>query len=521
MELNDNGVKVSRTASDISASSSSDELTASSSDSCVTISSINGNTITLNGGASVGSSTITVSYGSHTATCSASVVVTPTETSVANANSSTSITTNYGKVDVIWLSGTGNTVASTPNAPELNGMTPVSWTKSGDTWTEDATTQTTYYNYTAGTGNTDNTLSMWANAKNTTTAGDSYFVWIPRYAYRIIYYDKDYTTDTTAKIIGYYDGWGMWKAEDGSVKYKLSDEESTIETVDYGGNKYIVHPAFCNGTTDGYGNGQWSAPLKGFWVAKYEMSQSTTDATKAVSIPAVASWRSINIGKCYTTSYNYDRGKESHLMKNSEWGAVAYLTQSQYGRNGHEININNSSSYITGNGGESTSASSTSEAPNPYNTTTGAKASTTGNVYGVYDMSGGAWEYTAGYDKQGSSSYVEGSSYGLNMTKEAKDGANYISTKYITAYSNGTSTYSGTKIYDVGKVGDATKEVYKGSGNYSWAPNSDYAYFVYSSYPFFIRGGYCGNGAVAGVFYSYYSSGYRDSDNSFRAVLCP
>ena len=190
MELNDNGVKVSRTASDISASSSSDELTASSSDSCVTIGSINGNTITLNGGASVGSSTITVSYGSHTASCSASVVVTPTETSVANANSSTPITTNYGKVDVIWLSGTGNTVASTPNAPELNGMTPVSWTKSGDTWTEDATTQTTYYNYTAGTGNTDNTLSMWANAKNTTAAGDSYFVWIPRYAYRIIYYDK-------------------------------------------------------------------------------------------------------------------------------------------------------------------------------------------------------------------------------------------------------------------------------------------------------------------------------------------
>ena len=530
MELNDNGVKVSRTASDISASSSSDELTASSSDSCVTIGSINGNTITLNGGASVGSSTITVSYGSHTATCSASVVVvTPTETSVANANSSTSITTNYGKVDVIWLSGTGNTVASTPNAPELNGMTPVSWTKSGDTWTEDATTQTTYYNYTAGTGNTDNTLSMWANAKNTTTAGDSYFVWIPRYAYRIIYYDKDYNTDATAKIVGYYDGWGMWKAEDGSVKYKLSDEESTIETVDYGGNKYIVHPAFCNGTTDGYGNGQWSSDLKGFWVAKYEMSRNgATDSnagsgysTTFKSVPNVKSARSIAIENMYTVAYNYDRGKESHLMKNSEWGAVAYLTQSQYGRNGHEIDINNSSSYITGNGGGSTSASSTSGTPNPYNTTTGAKASTTGNVYGVYDMSGGAWEYTAGYDKQGSSSYVEGASYGLNMTKEAKDGANYISTKYITAYSNGTFTYSGTKIYDVGKVGDATKEVYKESGNCSWAPNSDYAHFVGSSGPFFKRGGYFYNGADAGVFYSYYSYGNRHSYNSFRAVLCP
>ena len=530
MELNDNGVKVSRTASDISASSSSDELTASSSDSCVTIGSINGNTITLNGGASVGSSTITVSYGSHTATCSASVVVvTPTETSVANANSSTSITTNYGKVDVIWLSGTGNTIASTPNAPELNGMTPVSWTKSGDTWTEDATTQTTYYNYTAGTGNTDNTLSMWANAKNTTTAGDSYFVWIPRYAYRIIYYDKDYNTDATAKIVGYYDGWGMWKAEDGSVKYKLSDEDSTIETVEYNGNKYIVHPAFCDGSKNGYGNGQWSSDLKGFWVAKYEMSRNgATDSnagsgysTTFKSVPNVKSARSIAIENMYTVAYNYDRGKESHLMKNSEWGAVAYLTQSQYGRNGHEIDINNSSSYITGNGGGSTSASSTSGTPNPYNTTTGAKASTTGNVYGVYDMSGGAWEYTAGYDKQGSSSYVEGASYGLNMTKEAKDGANYISTKYITAYSNGTFTYSGTKIYDVGKVGDATKEVYKGSGNCSWAPNSDCAHFVGSRNPFFKRGGYFYNGADAGVFYSYYSYGNRHSYNSFRAVLCP
>ena len=244
-------------------------------------------------------------------------------------------------------------------------------------------------------------------------------------------------------------------------------------------------------------------------------------STTFKSIPNVSSARSITIGDMYNVSRNYDSSKESHMMKNSEWGAVAYLTQSQYGRNGNEIDINNSSSYITGNGGGSTSASSASGTKNAYNTTTGAKASTTGNVYGVYDMSGGAWEYTAGYDKQGSSSYVEGSSYGLNMTKEAKDGANYISTKYITAYSNGTSTYSGTKIYDVGKVGDATKEVYKGSGNYSWAPNSDCAYFVYSSNPFFRRGGNYNSGANAGVFFSSNGTGSSYSNFSFRAVLCP
>ena len=71
---------------------------------------------------------------------------------------------------------------------------------------------------------------------------------------------------------------------------------------------------------------------------------------------------------------------------------------------------------------------------------------------------------------------------------KAKERDNYISTKYITAYNNGTSTHSGTKIYEVGKVGDATKEVYKGTGNYSWSSNSDYFNFIYLDNPFSLRG---------------------------------
>ena len=65
----------------------------------------------------------------------------------------------------------------------------------------------------------------------------------------------------------------------------------------------------------------------------------------------MSAWRSINIANCYENSYDYDRAKESHLMKNSEWGAVAYLTHSQYGRNGIEVTINNNgSTYYTGGG---------------------------------------------------------------------------------------------------------------------------------------------------------------------------
>ena len=507
MELNDNGVKVSRTASDISASSSSDELTASSSDSCVTIGSINGNTITLNGGASAGSSTITIKYGSYEKTCTASVVVTPTETSVADAT--TTFSTEYGKVDVIWLSGTGNTVSSTPNAPNLSGMTPVSWTKSGDTWTEDSTASSSYYSYEAGSGNSDNTSSRWANAKN---SDGSYFVWIPRFAYRITYYSSQSSTEPT----GYYDGWGQWKASDGKVRLAL---DSGIETVEHGGNKYIVHPAFC-GTSVGYDNGSWSSDISGFWVAKYEMSRNgATDSSEGsgysttfLSVPNVQSARSITIGNMYNVAKSYDTSKESHLMKNSEWGAVAYLTQSQYGRNGNEIDINNSSSYITGNGGGSTSASSTS---------TGAKASTTGNVYGVYDMSGGACEYVAVFNNTDTNSRF--SSYGWSgLTTESS------SDKYATKYYNTATTGRGNaRIYTYGKIGDATKEVNKGgayalsnkSTYYNWF--GDYPDLCYASNPFVKRGGNYNNEANAGVFYSNNTNGNSNSNNSFRAVLCP
>ena len=434
------------------------------------------------------------------------------------ANESTEFITDYGTIEVIWLKQTTNTVATEPNEPNLysgsSALQPVTWTynSANKTWTEDATAKSTWYNYAEGNGKADNLASMWANAKNT---DGSYFVWIPRYAYRITYYsDADYNN-----VTGYYDGYGMWKAEDGSKKYDL---DAGIETVEYNGKKYIVHPAF----TSNVDNGGWGKNTSGFWVAKYEMSKTGASETSSgsgstfYSLPSVQSARSINIGNMYTYSRAYDADKESHLIKNSEWGAVAYLTQSQYGRNGHEIDINNSRSYVTGNGGGAVggSVSYVSGVTNYYNTETGAKASTTGNVYGIYDLSGGAWEYTASFNKLGNSSYVEGSSYGLNMTKEAKDEeGNYISTKYITAYSNGTNSGSGAVLYTTGKVGDATKEVRKMSSSFT-AWFNDYSYVASSTVPFFLRGGNYSSDSYEGVFCS---DGYNGDSGSasIRVVL--
>ena len=89
-----------------------------------------------------------------------------------------------------------------------------------------------------------------------------------------------------------------------------------------------------------------------------------------------------------------DTTLNTHLIKNSEWGAVAYLTQSIYGKctsstSCSEIGVNNYRHYTTGIGVPAGSISSF-DATSTYETYYGTNLSTTGNIYDVYDMSGGA-----------------------------------------------------------------------------------------------------------------------------------
>ncbi len=395
--------------------------------------------------------------------------------------------TNYGRIEVIWIDQQ-NKVIEKPLSPEgsLQGMTPVKWNGTTES-TAKADNSDGWYDYVAASGTEDNLNSHWANAKD---SKGSYFVWIPRYAYRITYYaDKNSDVET-----GYYDGRGMVNNQ-GELQNNLKLEEG-IETVEYEGKSYIVHPAF----ETNLDLGGWSGDLAGIWVGKYETSGSGSDMK---IIPNADSITDQTIGTFYNYGYNYDRTKESHLMKNSEWGAVAYLTHSKYGRNGNEIYINNDRD-TTGNSGGSVDASS-SGTKYAYNTPEGQKASTTGNIYGIYDLSGGCWEYVAAFDNASSSL-----SYGNTFAS-----TNGQSTPYATAYTNGTDTNSGEKIYEIGKTGDATKEVYSGSGNW----NNDYSYVVCLSVPFFRRGGDYIIGSDAGVFYSHIYDGNSTTYHSFRVVL--
>ena len=401
--------------------------------------------------------------------------------------------TNYGRIEVIWIDQQ-NKVIEKPLSPEssLQGMTPVKWNGTTES-TAKADNSDGWYNYVSGTGTEDNLNSHWANAKD---SKGSYFVWVPRYAYRIVYYaDKNSDVET-----GYYDGRGMVNNQ-GELQNNLKLEEG-IETVEYEGKSYIVHPAF----ETNLDLGGWSGDLAGIWVGKYETSGSSSSDMKIVPN---ADPLNATIGNSYTYAFNYDRDKESHLMKNSEWGAVAYLAHSQYGRNGNEIYINNALN-TTGNGGGSVDASPDGQ-KYAYNTSEGQKASSTGNIYGVYDLSGECWESVAAFDTASTSSNLD---YGKPF---ASTGG--TSTQYATAYTNGTDTNSGEKIYEIGKTGDATKEMFIGGNNdRNW--NNDYSYFLNLIAPFFTRGGGCVDGSGAGVFYSSVTGGGDySSPYGFRVVL--
>ena len=196
-------------------------------------------------------------------------------------------------------------------------------------------------------------------------------------------------------------------------------------------------------------------------------------------------------------------------MKNDEWGAVAYLSKSEYGKETEEVWINNSSSYITGSAGNSASASQDTGTTNDYTSTQGVRASTTGNVYGVYDMSGGAWEYVAGYVNNGNSNLT---TYGSSLV------SGEVRTKNV--YSVGSSdSRDNNYAASAGVYGDAVYETSTNgnSSNESWY--GDYSYFPYTSNPFFERGGYYDDGSNAGVFAFNYSYGYSISGISFRPVL--
>ena len=151
----------------------------------------------------------------------------------------------------------------------------------------------------------------------------------------------------------------------------------------------------------------------------------------------------------------------------------------------------------------------------------GGAASTNGNVTGVYDMSGGAYEHVMGVvqDNTNTRSPMSGNNVGENSGYLGKVGVNYINSgntlafpnaKYYDLYANGT-TINDQTAYNRSHLGDATGETK------SWY--DDNSYFISAALPCFLRGGYYSNKSITGIFNFYNIYGNNNYNYTFRSVL--
>ena len=295
----------------------------------------------------------------------------------------------------------------------------------------------------------------------------AYFVWIPRYKYKL--FNATYASNTQTQVIDVTFENGTSTTGTVTCTYASNGAETCTNKSN---GKWYTHPAFTLGDTE----------LKGIWVGKFDTTGYDTSPTVK---PGIASLTNLAVATMYSasklirsTNYLTTNGaneSDAHMMKNIEWGAVSYLKQSIYGLGITDIEVNWGDT-ITG-GGSGTS----------YKTNIGQ--STTGNITGVYDMSGGALEYVMGnYNKQDGNS-------GLTVST--------VPAKHI-------DIYSGTSV-SASHLGDATGET---AGWYD-----DTADFVNSYRSWFNRGGSYNNYDSVGVFGFKDGDGNAHPDDGFRVVL--
>ncbi len=462
-------------------------------------------------------------------------------------------------------SGTVPLDKSGANAPELtSNMIPVYYDDASKEWKKASTTKgdtsNKWYDY-------DN--KMWANAvtvsetnRNTylnASAGttiqmddiNTMWVWIPRYTYT--YLNTNTPQEIKIKFESGTNSTGTIKCTD-NVTGESSTSETCTDTTNNGlkaGTSTYTHPAFWWDKNDDSIRTE-DEELTGIWVGKFEVSSDTTCTPSDSSAvgegcnlqtirpqikPNVTSWRGAQVGTFFNgiqkmresgNQYGFSTTDETHMMKNMEWGAVTYLSHSKYGIN-KEVAINSANTYTTGCGPQSAGSTSSGATCNSYTTTLGQSASTTGNVYGVYDMSGGSWEYMMGNMVWTNGEQMSGYSTWLNQNsafsgilstngKVFTGTYSFPSKRYYDKYSYGT-TYADTEAYSRGKLGDATKEMAPTGKSNGWY--SDNARFLYQNNSWIKRGGGVGFGATVGVFSFNAYSGNETSyyDSSTRAVI--
>ena len=419
----------------------------------------------------------------------------------------------------------------------------------------------------------------WANAE---TKDGSMWVWIPRYAYRIDnstkttdvvfligtsdnYYDeqgklqtakrcktKDEKVDTTEGYtvhpaftnetsIEYRNGgWdkeltGIWVskfeaayATSGENPNKAPVKESSVIYTSANVWAPTIEVQGVNPSATGEGNIPARNWLDGVYEANKEKIKYPTFQGSSYSMNYITINDANNISRALTEPgniYGLNNDTDSHLMKNSEWGACTYLARSKtYGIGSTDISINNKN---INNGGVSTTKEQGNTKASAYEVTgynannnewnsylgSNLSSSTTGNIYGIYDMSGGTWDRTASYINNGKT----GNGASVVIGKEK-------STKYATVYphsdvgaNDDEKSVANYKLND--KIyGDSVRETSsEGKGSTIWYEDS--SYFPVNSSPFFSRGGSYSHGSSAGLSAFNRNGGNAHWDLGFRSVL--
>ena len=405
-----------------------------------------------------------------------------------------------------------------PNAPELDdNMIAVRYDGSNWVKAELNNTNNDWYNYDKG---------EWANAVTVSSSSRSSYlsasagtvismddietmwVWIPRYSYSIgsvdgtNYYGKKgcyLESEPTLSLPG--------EIDIRFVSTNIKDRGTAKYVTTSGAESWYTPDAFTFGDTE----------LSGVWVGKFETSSSNPSTTDGggntteldpMIKPNVTSWRMINVSNAFNVSlkmnddgnsYGFTNNVDTHMMKNSEWAVVTYLSQSKYGKLGNtnftgsnkEVYQNKSDQYITGCSYGSPSNENTDYGCQyQYNIDiNGTGASTTGTIYGVYDMSGNAHEYVmANYnDLVGNSEFVS--------MPDSIYYDKYTSDNVSNILSHGLVEISGW-------YGDSST-------------------LVSRQYPWQVRGGVYSDDTKVGIFnyeISNPSIGSPNSNNSFRLV---
>ncbi len=459
------------------------------------------------------------------------------------------------------------TLATNPEVKLYQGLIPVDFDGNGNVIVAD--TNDKWYDY---------TVSEWANAVLVNSANyEKYsstpnkiipmedilqmYVYIPRYKYQL--FNAIDGQSSEPQMINIHFENGTDNTGDIECKYSNPTNSETLGQVKETctnkktgepaqNGEWYTHPAFTFGETE----------LPGIWVGKFEPSEENKSLESNVNnskeplnditiLPNKASITTRNVSTMFlasraiesNTKYSLDSTKvDTHMTKNSEWGAVAYLSQSMYGifnkiaydeekvcfiegeeNNNCRIWINNTNHGTYGGAWDGTITGCSYVSVEAYDgaqsdakscitgrtwNEEGTKASTTGNMYGIYDMNGGMWERVMGnmVDSNGN----------FNPSYAGFTIENYPDSRYYDIYSYDEISNL-TQVR--GHLGDATKEVLSAYGTALGGWDDGHTSFLHNNKTWMARGGSAGNKTNSGIFAFTDWDGSLHGAHSFRITL--